>query len=626
MLDWMTKESRALAEKYTQAGDGSIEGMYRRLASYGASFYESILDEAAAAQLESAFADMFLSGYFSPATPVATNFRPNTKLTPVSCFGLKPANSIDGIFTTSHEAAMLSKNGGGLGICLDDLIGISPVTHWARVFDVTAATVSQGSTRRGSVALYLDIRHPDIKAFLHSKNLQEGDHRSKLDCNIAVSIDDKFMEQLKAGEADAVELFTEVLKLRMRTGSPYIFFRDNANKALPTEYEEYGLKISSSQLCAEIMQYSSPDETYTCVLSSLNLATYGKWAYKAYSVAGFTLTVPMLGIWFLDAVCQDFINKAEGRPGMVNARRSAIKNRALGMGVLGLHAFLQQQQLSYEDGSVPMFLESIFGKIRTEAEESTNLLGSLLSPPELCKTTRRRNVLLMAIAPTLSNSTLCCPGSPGIEPIASNYYAFASSNSTFIRKNPRCKMMLASYGLDNDETWAIIRNNDGSVASLPIGERDKSVFATAREINQLAYLKVVAAIQTYVDQGISTNLFIPHNEDAKLIWQYHIAAWKLGLKSLYYVRSTSGLNTVVQPTMNEDVPALPILYTREGCTHCLMAKQALVANGINYVEEHKQEGNVPMLSVGHAQLIGSTSIEQYAREHSLTASDCGCDG
>lgn len=615
---WMTEESYGtMSAGYLLPGETPNQ-LYFRIARAAAGYYEKQMGTSFATELQDALYHALTNAYLSPSTPVAANFGcpPDAgRGLPVSCFGLKPKNSIDGIFNTAHEAAMLSKNGGGLGISLSDLDGISPVTHWARLYDVTADIVSQGNTRRGSVALYLDAGHKDIMAFLDAHDTTRGDQRQKLKCNIAIGISNEFMENLKAKSQWEVEVFTRILELRMRTGSPYIQFTDTINANRPIDYEKLGLFVSASQLCSEIMLYSDWLHTYTCVLASVNLATWPEWSQLRYRIGEFSISVFQLGILLLDAVCEEFILLSEDIAGMSNSRRFAIKSRALGLGALGLHTLYQKLNMPFNSQDAKSLNERVFKTMKSETTAMSKLLGQLLGVPEWCQASGQRNTHLMAIAPTLGNSVLCSAGSGGIEPIQSNYYVFDGAKGSWTRKNAVLEQILSKLGLNTTEVWQSIMEHDGSVQHiLEMPEQYRNVFKTAREIDQLAIIEQAAARQKYIDQGQSLNLFISHDESPVNIWRYHIEAWKQGLFTLYYVRSNSPLSKFRSTTLqgDKDVRAKTwLIVGRETCTYCRMAKTLLMQYGIEYEYREKSNGPVPEI-YADGELVGG--FEDLKRE------------
>lgn len=622
--DWMTQEAiDTLNKGYLQPGE-TPNGMYLRLARTAANYYADCYDALGITyvrELQVAFYNMFTWGWFSPASPVACNFGA-PKFMPVSCFLQKAGNTIDGIFSTAHEAAMLSKNGGGLGIDVSDLIGESSVADWGQVYDVVASKVNQGQSRRGAVAIYCDIDHRDIEAFLHTKELSIGDPRDKIYSNIAVIVTDDFMNRLIGGDLEAKKRFSIVLRLRMKFGSPYLMFVDNANRDRCAAYVQNELFVSQSNLCIEIFEYTDVDHTANCVLSSLNLAKYDEW--KGYRMTRGQYTIPELAIFFLDAVQQEFIDKARDRIGFERSARAAIKGRPLGLGVVGLHSLYQSRNVPFASDQARSINTNVFSSIQLAAERATRMLAKVKGEPEWCKGLGVRNSLLLAIAPTTTNSILCNAGSPGIEPCFSNYFVQMGAKGNFTRKNQYLEALLESKKQNTPENWEIVRRSDGSVQGLEcLNEHEKEVFKTFAEIDPFEVIRQAADRQKFIDQGQSLNLYIPHDTKAETIIELHLLAWKLGLKGLYYVRSDSATKKALQ---NENIMLIHI-KTREDCSYCSRAKELLKEKGIPYTEESKMEGRVPEIWFNGGLLPdGYSSLVELLGEKTEQGECASCEG
>ena len=527
----------------------------------------------------------FQNCWVSPASPVASNYN-TLKALPVSCYGINVANSIHGIFMAAHEAAMLTKNGGGIGMDLSKLIGASPVTAWAKLMDTVMAITSQTGVRRGFVAQYIDIDHPNLMLLLDAKDLAKGDVKQKLACNIAVKVSDHFMQRLSDGDKDAWMRFAKVLEMGLKYGSPYIMFSDNAIRQDPPWYKDKGLFTSHSQLCSEIFLHSDDDHTYSCVLSSMNLRYFDEWAKWDIEVS-----LPELMILFLDTVCQEFIDRAgQSRhpQGLMKAIRSAKKGRPLGLGVYGYHAWLMKNNIPFESYAARIENVNIFQYIRNEAEKATRNLAILKGEPEWCKGWKRRNTHLLAIAPTTTSSIIGNGISPGIEPLAGNYFSKFGAKGTFVRKNPFLEQLLIEKGQNTDRTWASIRDHLGSVQHLNfLSDHEKDVFKTAFEIDQMELIEQAGMRQKYIDQGQSLNLFLKPDEDAQYIVDLHVRGWEMGLKSRYYVYSESKM---VERGAEE---TFVYIKTRDDCPYCHKAKELLDELGIAYIQDEKPEGRVP---------------------------------
>jgi len=596
-FDFLTDEALSVLNKgYLQEGETPYD-MYSRMSRKAALYLKDLGLDHLEVDPYDVFMEMFSNGWFSPSTPVACNFGGNSKDLPVSCFCVKVGNSVNNIYEKAHEVAMLSKYGGGVGVDISDLIGPAPITNWARLYDFTSEIISRGGVRRGAIAIYLDADHPEILDFLNSKELLKGDPRLKISSNIGIKFSDDFMVRLISGGKKEFQIFTSVINLRMKYGSPYLFFSDNVSKGDPLGYQRKGLKTTQSNLCSEITLYTSPNDTAICVLSSFNLNKWDEYKDKFY---GF-YHVLEFGIYFLDAVCQDFIDRSEGLPGFDASRKTAIEGRALGLGVLGLHSYFQQKGLAFGDEEAKDLEAEIFGKIKMYSDAASHyLIYRGYEAPELCKVARRRNTHLIAIAPTTTNSVLCDGGSPGIEPLASNYFSAKMDKGVFIRKNKNLEKLLDEKGKNTEEVWKSISINGGSVKHLSfLSPREKEIFKTFKEIDQREIIEHAAIRQKFIDQAQSLNLFLAPDMDQQEIVDLHLLSWKLGLKTLYYVRSESLLNGI----KNKRVKIL----TRDNCVFCMELKSKLKEHSISFVEEYKEKGSVPEIHYSGVKLEGGTS-------------------
>lgn len=632
--DWVSEEGYATLNSGYLLENETPNQMYKRLAEGGvkqlrdsglkARMFDSYLQKIVPVTtpaietvlidaIESDLYTLFSNGWLSPASPVASNFNTPVEADrglPVSCFGSVPYNSIDGIFTTAHELAMLSKHGGGTSVSLDNLIGLSPVTSWAQVYDKVADTVNQGGVRRGAVAQYINIDHRDIDLILDARDKTRGDQTQKLKCNIGVTITDEFMNKLLSGDKRSGELFAKVLKLRLQTGSPYIVFIDTANRLRPLDYMRLGLSIVASNLCSEIFQPSDAQHSFTCVLSSMNVDKYNQWK-KFIGKSGFSAVE--LATIFLDGVCQEFIDKASKLPGFENSVRSAIKGRALGLGYMGLHSYYQSKGWSFNSSEAMTANIEIAQHIRNRTISGSEWLASKLGSPEWCKDgSGHRNIVKIAIAPTLTNSVLCNAGSAGVEPIHSNYYIYSGAKGTFVRKNKHLQSYLSARGLDTAQIWDSIQKANGSIQHIEqIPPIVKKVFLTAHELDQFVVIQQASDRQKFIDQGQSLNLFIPHDADAAYIAKLHIEAWRKELKSLYYVRSNNELNNRRPTTLKEEKPDWVINY-RPDCPWCHKAEALLKHFGFEPTMVVQKTGRVPQI-YKNGELIGGYSdlYEQY---------------
>lgn len=529
---WMEEEGyKTLQGGYLLPGE-TPKGMYNRVAQAAGGYYEDNVR-----WTEKFFSAMW-NNWLCPASPILSNMGTNRGL-PISCNSIHVGDSVDSIFGKSHELAMLSKNGAGVGIYLGDVRGRGApikgngnsegVIPWAKVYDTTTVSVSQGSTRRGASAVYLPIDHVDIEEFINIRRPTGDINRRCLNLNHGICVTDDWMKSMLAGDQSKRSLWQEILKNRVETGEPYLFFTDNVNKQNPACYTANGLKVSTSNICTEIFLYTDPDHSFVCCLSSLNLVKWDEWKNS---------DVVETSVRFLDAVLSEYIKKAVNVPGLEASLRSAIKGRAIGIGVLGWHTMLQQRSIPFDSFEAMMLNNQIFKTMRDKAEKETYSLAEELGEPEWCKGFKRRNTHLLSVAPTVSNSTISGGHSAGIEPLAANIYSKKSAKGTFIVKNNTLAKLLVIKGEDTPDVWKSINEQQGSVQHLAfLSKEEKEVFLTAREINQHAIVKQAGQRQKWIDQGQSVNLFFAANSSAKYIHEVHLAAWENGLKSLYYLRT-----------------------------------------------------------------------------------------
>ena len=508
-------------------------------------------------ELEDKFYSFYEKRWLGFSSPVWANSG-TTRGLPISCFSVHVDDSISSIFMKNHEMAMLTKVGGGVGIYLGDIRGrghkiknngkSEGIIPWCKVFDSSIVAVNQGGTRKGANALYLPIDHPDIKEFLKIRR-QIGDiNRQCLNSNHGICISDDFMNKLENGDLEAKELWKEVLITRFETGEPYLFFNGNVNRQIPESYiknshmfprvlQKQQEHVVTSNICTEIFQYTDPEHTFVCCLSSANLSLWDEWKDTDFI---YYLT------YFLDGIMQEFIDNSEGVDGLQFARNSAIKGRALGIGGMGWHTLLQKQGLSFESLQAKILNGLIWKTINEESLKASQDLALKFGEPEWCSGAGVRNTLRTAIAPTVSNSIIMSSIdedlSPSVEPIAANAFVQRSAKGTFIRKNKILEKLLETKNKNDTETWKSIVANEGSVDHLDfLNKEEKSIFLTAREINQFVIIKQAADRQKYIDQGQSINLFFSMNATPKYMSEVAKEAWKEGLKSLYYCRTSSVL-------------------------------------------------------------------------------------
>jgi len=518
-------------------------------------------------QLASKFFDYIWRGWLNLATPVLSNTGTDRGL-PISCFGIDVADSIQDIGGKNLEMMLLAKHGGGVGIGMNMIRpagskisqnGTSDgVVPFAKIYDSTILATNQGSVRRGAASVNLNIDHSDFEDWLEIREPKGDVNRQCLNMHQCVVVSDKFMRKLEEGEPEARRKWGKVLQKRKATGEPYIMFKGNVNKQNPDAYKTNGLKVFMTNICSEITLHTDESHSFVCCLSSLNLAKYDEW--KDTDLV-YTAT------WFLDGVLEEFIQRAKNMRGFENSVRSAEKGRALGLGVLGWHTYLQQKGMAFEGLPAQFETRKIFSQIKIESERASRDMANEYGEPLWCASTGMRNTHLRAIAPTVSNSKLSGNVSAGIEPWAANVFTEQTAKGTFIRKNRELEKALRKISINTKETWDKILEDGGSVQGLDeldnwgfiagkLMHRDempetafqnkeidwaKDVFKTFKEINQLELVKQAGIRQQYVDQSVSLNLAFPSEVSPKWINQIHIEAWKQGIKTLYYMRTESVL-------------------------------------------------------------------------------------
>jgi ribonucleoside-diphosphate reductase alpha chain len=528
-LWWVNEESEQVLNRgYLLKGE-TVEGAIDRITTAACQrLYKP--------ELKAAFTEVIERGWMSLSSPIWANMGTERGL-PISCFNVHVPDSVEGITHKLGEVIMQTKIGGGTsgyfgelrerGSAVSDNGKSSGAVSFMKLFDTAMDTISQGGVRRGAFAAYIDIDHPDIEEFLTIKSI--GSPIQNLFTGVCVS--DYWMQDMIDGDRKKREIWAKLLESRQQKGLPYIFFTDNVNRNKPQVYKDLGLTINASNLCSEIALPSTFEESFICCLSSMNLELYDEWKD--------TEAVKM-AIFFLDAVLQEFVAKTEDNHYLAAANKFAKRHRALGLGVLGWHSYLQRNMIPFEGLQAKLLNSSIFKDISEKAEKASRELARIYGEPELLKGYGMRNTTLMAIAPTTSSSSILGQTSPGIEPFSSNYYKAGLSKGNFMRKNKYLKALLQEKGIDNEETWRTIMLNHGSVMHLDeLTEDEKAVFKTFKELSQLEIIQQAAGRQKYIDQAQSLNLNIPAALPVKNVNQLIIEAWKMGVKTLYYQRSQS---------------------------------------------------------------------------------------
>ena len=533
--EWMDEISLATISKgYLLPGE-TVRTAYKRVANASANRLKK-------PELANKFFKYIWNGWIGLASPVISNMGTDRGL-PISCFGIDTPDSIRGIGLTNAELMKLTASGGGVGISLsrirkrgESITGNGKsegVVPWAKIYDSSIIATNQGNVRRGAASVNLDIEHGDIEEFMQIRRPKGDPNRQCLNLHQCVVVGDSFMRKLEARDPEAMNKWATVLKSRMETGEPYIMYKDNVNKNNPIAYRMHNLEVSMTNICSEITLFTDEEHSFICCLSSLNLA---KW--EEFKDTDCIQTA----IWFLDGVMQEFIDKSNGKESLKRTHTHARKGRALGLGVMGWHTFLQQKNLPFNSIASTVHTRNIFNKIRMESETASMNLAAEYGEPLWCRGTGMRNTHLLAVAPTVSNSVICGGISAGIEPLPANVYTFNGAKGTFIRKNKSLMALLEEKGENKEKWWNQMLQEGGSVLGLPdsvLSAEEKEVFLTFSETNQLELIKQAAERQKYIDQTQSLNLSFDPNDSPKWINQVHMEAWKLGVKTLYYLRTDS---------------------------------------------------------------------------------------
>jgi ribonucleoside-diphosphate reductase alpha chain len=539
--EWMNEISLSMISKGYLLPDEDVFGAFKRV-SRAASRRLKRKD------LYPFFLEAITKNWLCLASPVLSNLGTERGM-PISCFGIDTDDSIEGIALANSELMRLSSQGGGVGIGVSRIRGRGKtisgngvsegVVPWIKIYDSTILATNQGSVRRGAASVNLNINHPDIEEFLMIRRPKGDVNRQCLNMHQCVVIDDAFMNRVEEKDPKALKLWGEILKTRLETGEPYIMFEDNVNNANPEAYKKNNLHVSMTNICSEISLYTDELHSFICCLSSLNLARWDEW--KEYRFEN-NMTLPELTCWFLEGVLQEFIDRSKNIRFMENTYRSASKGRAIGIGVLGWHTFLQEKNIPFAGLQANSYTRLMFDFIEKEALKASRDQAELYGEPEWCKGTGLRHTHHLAIAPTVSNAHISGGVSPSIEPIPANVYNLKTAKGTFIKKNPTLERLLESKGYNIDSVWEQIARDKGSVMGLPdyiLTDEEKEIFLTFKEINPYEVVRQNGIRQKYVDQAISLNLTFDPSDSPKYISDVHKLAWKEGIKTLYYMRSES---------------------------------------------------------------------------------------
>tara|TARA_Y100000385_G_scaffold289325_1_gene358427 strand:- start:11924 stop:13759 length:1836 start_codon:yes stop_codon:yes gene_type:complete len=535
-------------------------------------------------EMASKFFDYIWKGWLNLASPVLSNTGTERGL-PISCFGIDVADSIHDIGKKNLEMMLLAKNGGGVGIGVNQIRpagseitdnGTSDgVVPFCKIYDSTILATNQGAVRRGAASVNIDIEHKDFWDWLEIREPKGDINRQCLNMHQCVVVSDGFMDRVEDGDKEARKRYLAVVKKRKATGQPFIMYKGNVNRANPEAYTKNGLKVYMTNICSEIALHTDENHSFVCCLSSLNLAKYDEWK---------NTDVIQTATWFLDGVLEEFLQKAKYRQGFENAVRSAEKGRALGLGVLGWHTYLQNKGIPFEGLQAQFETRKIFHQIQIESETASRQLADEFGEPLWCVGTGMRNTHLRAVAPTVTNSKLSGNVSPGIEPWAANVFTEQTAKGTFIRKNQSLVSLFKMMNEDKEENWSKIVEDKGSVQGLEFlndwmmshnqeelrvikksewidleqKDRDfwispKEVFKTFKEVNQLELVRQAGIRQQYIDQSVSLNLAFPNSASPKFINKVHLEAYKQGIKTLYYMRTESVLRgDIASSALSED--------------------------------------------------------------------------
>jgi ribonucleoside-diphosphate reductase alpha chain len=541
---------KTLEDRYLLAGE-SYQDMFARVST-------AYADDADHAQR---VYDYMSKLWFMPSTPVLSNGGAARGL-PISCFLNSVQDSLDGIQRVWNENVSLASNGGGIGTYWGGVRSIgekvkgagqtSGIIPFIRVMDSLTLAISQGSLRRGSAAVYLDVHHPEIEEFLEIRKPSGDFNRKSLNLHHGINITDEFMEAVRDGDTfalrspkdnavirnvDARSLWQKILEIRLQTGEPYLIFSDTVNRQMPQHQRDLGLKVKQSNLCSEIMLHTGPDHlgidrTAVCCLSSVNAEMFMEWREEPRFVEDV--------MRFLDNVLEDFITRAP--PEMAAAVYSAKRERSVGLGLMGFHSFLQAQGVAFESAMAKSWNMRLFKHLRREADKAS---VKLAEEKGACEDAAERGVMerfshKLAIAPTASISIICGGTSAGIEPIPANIYTHKTLSGSFAVKNPYLERVLDEKGLNTDATWNSILEHEGSVQHLDaLNEDEKGIFKTAFELDQRWVIELSADRSPEICQAQSINLFIPGDVNKWDLHMLHWSAWERGVKSLYYLRSKS---------------------------------------------------------------------------------------
>lgn len=526
---WLNEDSRLFLQRGYLLDGTTPEARIRAIAEHAGNILQ-----------DDTFAERFhhymARGYYSLSSPIWSNFGLSRGL-PISCFGSYIGDSIYDIMRTTAEVGMMSKIGGGTsayfgairprGSDISNNGKSDGSFNFSKLFDTIIDVISQGTSRKGQFAGYIDIDHGDIDEWLDIHT--EGNPIQLMYYGVCIS--NAWLESMKAGDPEKRRVWAKVLQRKAETGIPYLFFKDNANAGRPDVYKDRNMTVYASNLCTEIMLPASDEESFVCCLSSMNLLYFDEWKHT---------DAPELLTQFLDAVMSEFIEKSAEIPFLDRAHRFAKRHRALGLGVLGWHSYLQANRIAFDSFAAMQKNNEIFQLLQQKTLAASQTLAAKFGEPELLQGYGRRNTTLLSIAPTKSSSFILGSVSPSVEPFKSNYHVKDLAKIKTTYKNPFLVELLEEKGLNTEKTWESILLNDGSVQHLAaLNDEEKEIFKTFAEISQLAIIQQAAQRQKYIDQGQSINVMIHPETPTRDINQLYLTAAELGLKSIYYQHSMS---------------------------------------------------------------------------------------
>ena len=541
-FEWANDDSRVFLSRGYIDGNMTVEERVRGIAQTA----EKNLELEGTGWADK-FYDYMSRGFYSLSSPVWANYGTSKGL-PISCNGVYISDTMESILLKTAEVGMQTKLGAGTSAYFGALrsrgetiksggTADGPV-HFMNLWETTVDVVAQGNVRRGSMAAYLDVESPDIMEFLDAR--EEGS--SIINLSLGVTIGDDWMQSMIDGDTDKRTIWARILRKRRESGYPYLFFKDTVNNNAPKVLRDQGIKIWASNLCSEIALPSAEDESFVCNLASMNLLKYDEWKE--------TDAVETM-IWFLDAVMEEYIEKTNNIPFMASANNFARRWRALGLGQLGWHSYLQSKMIPFESFDAHLLTVEISKFIEDHSKAASKELAIEYGEPEGMLGYGMRNLTTCAIAPTTSSSFILGQVSPSIEPLASNYFTKDLAKGKFTYRNPYLDEVIKEHNVDYDATWLSILKHGGSVQHLDfLPKREKDVFKTFSEISPLVIVQQAGARQKYIDQAQSLNILIHPDVSAKDVNALIIEGWKLGVKTFYYQRSANPAQELVRDIMN----------------------------------------------------------------------------